>query len=298
MSTHSRISIGGDLEVGRIGYGAMRLTGPGLWGEYPDEQAGVAVLRGAVDAGVTLIDTADVYGPHTNELLIRRALHPYPPELVIATKGGFVRGAPDLSSIAAIGNPQYLHQSVRLSARRLAVDCIDLYYLHSGRATDATFADQVAALADMRQQGLIRHIGLSNVSVEQLDQACEITDIAAVTAHFNIAAREQAPLLDAAGQAGAVFVPWQPVSLTRPGAPTDAHGDARTHSVLAPVAEHHNATIPQIALAWLLARAPHILPVPATTDLGHLRTNMSALDLALTAGELAALDALPAAGLP
>jgi pyridoxine 4-dehydrogenase len=142
------ITLGGDLQVGRIGYGAMRLTGPDVWGEYPDRDGAIALLRQAAGAGVTLIDTADVYGPHSNELLIRDALYPYPEDLVIATKGGFVRGGREFSTVDAIGNPHYLRQSAYLSARRLRVDQIDLYYLHSGRARDASFEDQVGTVAD------------------------------------------------------------------------------------------------------------------------------------------------------
>jgi hypothetical protein len=154
------ITLGGDLRVGRIGYGAMRLTGPNLWGEYADRDGGIALLRQAAEAGVTLIDTADVYGPHANELLIREALHPYPEHLVIATKGGFVRGGPvgaRPALIDAIGNANYLRQCAYLSARRLGVERIDLYYLHSGRARDASFEDQVGTLAELRQLARSRH---------------------------------------------------------------------------------------------------------------------------------------------
>ncbi len=162
MARSAMITLGGDLRVGRIGYGAMRLTGPNLWGEYADRDGGIALLRQAVEAGVTLIDTADVYGPHTNELLIREALLPYPEHLVIATKGGFVRGGPvgpRPTLIDAIGNATYLRQCAYLSARRLGVERIDLYYLHSGRAKDASFEDQVGTLAELRQLGLIRQGG-------------------------------------------------------------------------------------------------------------------------------------------
>src|SRR6266436_6332302 len=172
------ITLGGDLRVGRIGYGAMRLTGQNLWGEYADRDGGIALLRHAVESGVTLIDTADVYGPHTNELLIREALHPYPEHLVIATKGGFVRGGLEVSTFEAIGNANYLRQCAYMSARRLGVERIDLYYLHSG---------------------------LSNVTPDQLRSARRIVAIAAVTAHFNVVARQEATLLDAAIEAGAVF---------------------------------------------------------------------------------------------
>ncbi|MDX3071756.1 aldo/keto reductase [Streptomyces sp. MI02-7b] len=286
------LALGGDLHVGRIGYGAMRLTGPELWGPYPDHDGGVRLLRQAVEAGVTLIDTADVYGPHTNEELIRAALHPHRDGLAIATKGGFVRGGRDLSTISAVGNAHYLRQCVHTSARRLGVERIDLYYLHSGWARDASFEEQVGTLAALRQEGLIRHIGLSNVTPAQLAAARGIAPIAAVTAHFNVAARGEAALLEATAAAGAVFVPWQPVSLTPPGAATDTGGPEALRAVLGPVAARHGATVPQVALAWLLARSPAVLPIPATTSIGHLRENLAARDLVLTAEEIAAITAL------
>ena len=176
MAKRTMITLGGDLRVGRIGYGAMRLTGPDLWGDYPDRDGGITLLRQAVEAGVTLIDTADVYGPHSNELLIRDALHPYPEGLVIATKGGFVRGGRELTAIDAVGNPNYLRQCVYMSARRLGIDRIDLYYLHSGWAKDASFEEQVGTLAELRKEGLIGHIGLSNVTVGQLRSPADHRD--------------------------------------------------------------------------------------------------------------------------
>src|SRR3954463_15286661 len=176
-STPGTITIGGELTVGRIGFGAMRLTGDQVWGEYPDHDGGIALLRHVVDSGVTFIDTADVYGPQTNEELIREALHPYPDELVIATKGGFVRGGYDYSTLGAVGNPNYLRQSVHMSLRRLGLDAIDLYYLHSGQAPDVPFEDQVATLAALKEDGVIRHIGLSNVTLEQFQLAQTITPI-------------------------------------------------------------------------------------------------------------------------
>lgn len=264
----------------------MRLTGPDLWGDYPDRAAAVTLLRQAVEAGVTLIDTADVYGPHTNEMLIRDALHPYPEGLTIATKGGFVRGGRDLSTIAAIGNPNYLRQCVRLSARRLGVERIDLYYLHSGYARDASFADQVGTLAELREEGLIGGIGLSNVTVDQLAEARAIVDIAAVTAHFNIADRTEEPLFRAAVDGKSMFAPWQPVSLAPPGVHTDTTGSDEMRRI----AERHGATVPQVALAWLLAQSPAVRPLPATTSRTHLRENLAAEELVLTADDLAALS--------
>jgi pyridoxine 4-dehydrogenase len=288
------ITLGGDLEVGRIGYGAMQLTGPKHWGDYPDRDAGIALLRQVVEAGVTLIDTADVYGPHTNELLIREALHPYPEQLVVVTKGGFVRGGLDFSTVDAIGNANYLRQSAQLSARRLGLEQIDLYYLHSGRATDASFEDQVGTLAELRREGLLKHIGLSNVTVEQFQTARQIVDIAAVTAHFNVAARQNSSLMAAVLAAGVVFVPWQPVSLSTPGSPHDPSGVAPVRHVLAPIAAAHDATISQVALAWLLAQSPAVMPVPGTTSLAHLQENLDAEDVDLTPDEVEAIDGIVA----
>ena len=204
---NAKVSIGENLSVGRIGYGAMQLTGRQVWGEYPDREGGIALLRHAVESGVSFIDTADVYGPHTNEILIRDALYPYPDHLVIATKGGFVRGGYDYSTLDAVGNRNYLRQSAHLSARRLGVERIDLYYLHSGRATDASFEEQVATLAELRAEGVIGNIGLSNVTVEQFHAARAIVDIAAVTAHDNIAVRTGAGLLRAAQDCGRGVLP-------------------------------------------------------------------------------------------
>jgi aryl-alcohol dehydrogenase-like predicted oxidoreductase len=284
------ITLGGDLEVGRIGYGAMRLTGTNLWGEYADRDSGIALLRQAVAAGLTLIDTADVYGPHSNELLIHEALHPYPERLVIATKGGFVRGGLEFSTIDAIGNANYLRQSAYMSARRLGVEMIDLYYLHSGYAKDASFEDQVGTLAQLRQQGLIRHIGLSNVTPDQLRAARQIVNITAVTAHFNVVARQEAALLDATAEAGAAFVPWQPVSLSDPGSPTDTGGPQAVRRILEPIASRHGATISQIALAWLLARSPAIMPCPGTTSVAHLRENLDAQDIELSREDVQSIN--------
>src|SRR4029079_18018 len=196
------VSIGGDLTVGNIGYGAMQLTGPKVWGAYPDHDMGVALLREVAAAGVTYIDTADVYGPHSNEELIREALHPYPEDLVIATKGGFVRGGPEYSDLGAVGNRLYLRQSAYMSMRRLGLDQIGLYYLHGPTMTDAPFEEIIETFAGMRKDGLIRHIGLSNSSAAQLRTALSITDIAAVTAHYNVAVRLGADVRQAAEDTG------------------------------------------------------------------------------------------------
>lgn len=293
--TRGSITIGDDIEVGRISLGAMRLTGDDLWGPYPDRDAGISFLRAAVDARVRLIDTADVYGPHTNEQLIHDALYPYAAPLAIATKGGFVRGSREFTSIQAIGAANYLRQSARLSSRRLGVERIDLYYLHSGRATDASFEDQISTLASLRDEGVIRHIGLSNVTAEQFEAARAITDIAAITGHFNVADRTNEPLVRAAESAGVVFLPWQPVSLIPPAnAETDVNGPDEIRAVIEPIAHNHNATTTQISLAWLLHYSPALLPIPGTTSIGHLRENLAAEDIELSADEMSLINDLPA----
>jgi len=284
-----QISIGPDLRVSRLGYGAMKLTGDQVWGPYPDEEGGIQVLRAVVDAGITLIDTADAYGPHSNELLIRKALYPYPDDLVIATKGGFVRGGYDYSTLGAVGNPHYLRQSAHLSARRLGVEAIDLYYLHSGRAVDAPFEEQVGALAALRDAGVIRNVGLSNVTLEQLRVAQAIVPVTAVTALYNVTARIGADLLAAAEQDGMAFVPWHPVTVT------DGPLAPRAAEVLPPIAAAHGASVQQIALAWQLQNSPNALPIPGTTSIDHLRANLSSLDLVLTDAEIRAIDAITAA---
>jgi pyridoxine 4-dehydrogenase len=288
QSSPAQITIGGDQRVNRIGYGAMKLTGDQVWGPYPDHDHAIRVLRGVVDAGITLIDTADVYGPHTNELLIKEALHPYPDGLVIATKGGFVRGGFDYSTLDAVGNPNYLRQSAHLSARRLGVDTIDLYYLHSGRALDAPFEDQVAVLAELRQAGLIRHVGLSNVTLDQLRIAQTIVPIAAVTALYNVTARVGADLLAAAEEDGIVFSPWHPVTTT------DGPLASRAAEVLPPIAAAHGVTVRQVALAWQLQGSPQTLPIPGTTSLAHLHENLEAESIVLSPDELRAINDIAA----
>lgn len=271
----------------RLGYGAMRLTGPGMWGEYPDRDAGIALLRLVVEAGVTFIDTADAYGPHTNEVLIRDALHPYPAGLVIATKGGFIRGGPDYADFGAVGNREYLRQCAFLSARRLGVEQIDLYYLHSPNATDVPFEDQVGTLAELREQGVIRRIGLSNVTAAQFRAARQITDIAAVTALYNISERAGAGLLAAAESAGVAFSPWHPTTVTEPPGSGPGFGQALTR-----ICRAHHATVPQVAIAWLLARSPVMLPIPGTTSARHFEENLGGRLVSLTGDDVDALTGL------
>jgi aryl-alcohol dehydrogenase-like predicted oxidoreductase len=248
--------------------------------------AEVAAVFPAELGDAVVADTADVYGPHTNELLIKEALHPYPEGLVVATKGGFVRGGFDYGTLDAVGNPNYLRQSAHLSARRSGVDAIDLYYLHSGTAKDAPFEDQVGVLAELRQAGLIRHLGLSNVTLERLRIAQSITPIAAVTALYNVTARVGADLLAAAEEDGIVFSPWHPVTTT------DGPLAARAAEVLPPIAAAHGATVQQIALAWQLQGSPQSLPIPGTTSLAHLRENLAAQSILLTTEEMRAIDGI------
>src|ERR1700722_873073 len=280
------LTIGGDLTVGRVGFGAMKLTGDQVWGDYPDRDAGIALLRSVVELGITFIDTADVYGPHSNEILIHDALHPYPPGLVIATKGGFVRGGFDYATLDAVGNPNYLRQSAHMSARRLGLEQIDLYYLHSGRATDVPFETQIETLAALRQEGLIRHIGLSNVTVEQLRIAQSIVEIVAVTALFNAGVRTGAPFLALSEDEGLVFSPWHPLSVYE-GANRD-----QVKEVIGPIARHHDVTESQIALAWQLHHSAVTLPIPGTTSLAHLKDNLAAQSIGLAADEVTAITGL------
>jgi pyridoxine 4-dehydrogenase len=280
------VTIGGDLTVGAIGYGAMQLTGPKVWGEYPDHDKAIALLREVVAQGISYIDTADVYGPHSNEELIREALHPYPDNLVIATKGGFVRGGPEYSDMSAVGNKQYLRQAAHMSMRRLGLDQIDLYYLHTPAMTDAPFEKIVETLAGMRQEGLISNVGLSNVSADQLRTALTITDIAAVTVQYNVAVRDGAAVRQIAEDKNIVFSPWHPGTV--PGGP---EGEP-FHAVIDPIAHRLNATPQQVALAWQLHRTPGCLPIPGTTSVEHLKKNIAAGNIHLTQAEVDSITGL------
>jgi pyridoxine 4-dehydrogenase len=279
-------TIGGDLTVGNIGYGAMQLTGPKVWGDYPDHDRAIALLRKVVEDGVTFIDTADVYGPHSNEELIREALHPYPADLVIATKGGFVRGGPEYSDMSAVGNRAYLRQAAYLSMRRLGLESLDLYYLHTPTMTDAPFEQIVETLAGMQRDGLIRHIGLSNVSADQLRAALSITDIAAVTVHYNVGVRTGAAVRELAQERGIVFSPWHP------GAVPGGEEGTPFHAVVDPIAARYESTAQQIALAWQLRRTANALPIPGTTSITHLAENLAAAHIQLTDDEVDSITEL------
>jgi len=286
MRVPGTVTIGGDLVVGRIGFGAMQLTGPKVWGEYPDRDGGIELLKEVVDAGINFIDTADVYGPHTNEILIHDALHPYPADLVIATKGGFVRGGPDYKDWDAVGNRVYLRQCVYTSLRRLDLDRIDLYYLHAPTASDVPFEQQMETLAELQQEGLIRHIGLSNLTAAQLRTAQRIVEIAAVTAHYNVGVRLGAELLEAAERDGIPFSPWHPAAIPRD------HTASRFSSILQPIAKEYGVTVQQVALAWQLHRSPTMLPIPGTTNVAHMAENLAAASVSLTPVEVEAITDL------
>lgn len=272
--------LGGDLPVHRLGYGAMQITGPGVWGEPEDRDGALAVLRRAVDLGVNFIDTADSYGPYVSEDLIREALHPYPEDLVIATKGGLLRTGP--SEWIPLGRPAYLRQEVEMSLRRLGVERIDLYQLH--RVDPAVpFADQIGELKSLQDEGKIRHIGLSEVDVAQIEEARTIAEIASVQNLFNLADRHHEAVVDHATEHGIAFIPWFPI----------ATGElARPDGVLDRSAKEHGVGPAQLALAWLLRRSPVILPIPGTKSLDHLAENVGASDIELSDEEFAALSAL------
>jgi pyridoxine 4-dehydrogenase len=270
--------IGGDLEVGRLGFGAMRITGDGIWGP-PDDVAGARqLLQRVVELGIELIDTADAYGPGVSEELIGETLAPYPDRLVIATKGGLVRPGPN--DWQRDGRPEHLRQAIEGSLRRLRLERIDLYQLHAVD-DEVPLADQVGTLADLKREGKIRHVGLSNVHVTQLAEARDLVEIATVQNRYNLTDRKHEPVLEACEAAGIGFIPWFPL----------ATGDLATEgSPVAEVARAHGATPGQVALAWLLHRSPVVLPIPGTSSLEHLAENTAARDLSLSAEDLAALD--------
>ena len=269
--------IGGDLPVDRLGYGAMQLTGPGVWGDPKEPAEAVRVLRRAYEMGVTFIDTADSYGPFVSELLIREALHPYADDLVIATKAGLTRSGPD--DWRPVGRPEYLRQQCELSLRHLGLDCIPLYQLHRIDAK-VPLADQLGELALLRQEGKIRHIGLSQVSVEEIEAAQAIAPIVSVQNLYNLADRGAEDVLEHCERHDLAFIPWFPIatgSLARPGGPLDAISTA------------HGATPAQLALAWLLRRSPVMLPIPGTSSVAHLEENVAAAEVVLTDDEFEAL---------
>jgi pyridoxine 4-dehydrogenase len=272
--------IAGELEVNRLGFGAMRLTGKGIWGRPDDVENAYAVLRRAVELGVNHVDTADSYGPETSEELIAEALHPYPDDLLIATKGGLVREGPG-GDWPKDGRPEHLKAACEGSLKRLRLDHIDVYYLHRPDP-DVPYEDSVGALKELRDEGKIRHVAVSNVNMERLAIARGIVDVAVVQNQYSVTDRRAQDVLGECERAGIGFVPW---------APLDA-GALDPAGPVAEIARRHDATPMQVALAWLLHASPVMLPIPGTGSLEHLEENVAAAELRLDDDELETLDAL------
>jgi len=278
------ITIGGDLNVDRLGYGAMRLSGdPGISTPPKDREAAKAVLRRAVELGVNFIDTADAYALGDNESLIAEALHPYADGLVIATKGGNTRPSPE--EWVPFGQPAYIRQQAELSLRRLNTEAIDLYQIH--RLDPALpVADQIATVADLQREGKIRHIGLSEVTVEQLKEAQAVAPIASVQNLYNLVNRQSEAVLDYTAEQGIAFIPWFPIAAGEHAGPDGPVGK---------IAAEVGATPAQTALAWLLRRSDNIVPIPGTSSIAHLEENVAAREVVLTDAQFAALDGLASA---
>jgi pyridoxine 4-dehydrogenase len=281
MDLKMTITIGGDLTVNRLGFGAMRLTGKGVWGEPPDRQGAIALLRRVVEHGVNFIDTADSYGPEVSERLIAEALHPYPRGLVIATKGGLVR--PGAERWVPDCRPQHLREACEGSLKRLKLDRIDLYQLHTVDPR-VPLQDSIGALVDLQRAGKIRHIGVSNENLSQLAQARAVARVVSVQNRYNLEDRAHDDVVGACTREGLAFLPWYPLAA---GALA-----ARARGTLDEIARRRKATRGQVALAWLLHRSPVVLPIPGTSSIEHFEENAAAATLALTEEEVAALSAL------
>lgn len=276
--------LGGDLEVNRLGYGTMQIIGDGYWGPPRDEDAAIRVLRRAVELGVNLIDTADAYGPFDAERLIRRALHPYAEDLVIATKGGVTRPGPNVW--IPVGRPEYLRQQLHVSLRNLGVERIDLYQLHRIDPL-VPLEESLGELKLLQQEGKIRHIGLSEVTVAELERARAVVDVVSVQNLYNLADRSAEDVVDYAEREGLAFIPWFPIA---------TGGLAGGSGPLADAARKYGATPAQLALAWLLHRGSHVLPIPGTSSVEHLQENVAAAGLSLSAVEYMAMTELVAEG--
>jgi pyridoxine 4-dehydrogenase len=276
------IAVGGST-VHRLGFGAMRLAGPGIWGDPSDRTSAMRVLRHAVELGIDFIDTADAYGPATNETLIADALHPYPAGLVIATKGGLVRPGP--SQWDRDARPEHLRDACEASLTRLRADCIDLYQLHAPDP-NVPIEDSLGELARLQAQGKIRHVGVSNFDVEQLERGRRVVEIVSVQNRYNVADRSSEDVVAWCERNQVAFIPWFPL-----GAGEHARPAERDDSVarLAALAQRHHVSLAQAALAWLLAKSPAILPIPGTSSLAHLEENVAAASVDLDPAELRAI---------
>jgi aryl-alcohol dehydrogenase-like predicted oxidoreductase len=270
-------TIGGDLTVNRLGYGAMRITGPGIWGPPQDHDESIRVLKRAVELGINFIDTADSYGPHVSEELIAEALHPYPAGLVVATKGGLLRTGPNQWPVDA--SPKHLEEALHGSLQRLQVEQIDLYQLH--RIDDKVPAeDTFRFLQKAQQDGLVKHIGLSEVNVDQIKHAQEFFPVVSVQNMYSVDNRKWEPVLDYTREQNMAFIPWYPL----------AGGNAEALKALDQIAQKHGATPQQIALSWLLHHSPNILLIPGTSKVNHLEENVKTADIALSEEDMATLD--------
>lgn len=275
----STFKLGGDLEIHRLGYGAMRITGKGIWGEPPDREAACAVLRRAVELGVDFIDTADAYGPTVSEPIIGEALAPYPHGTVIATKAGLTRQGEN--KWLPVGRPEYITQQVELSLRWLKKDALELWQLHR-IDPQVPLEESLGAAKKLQEQGKIRHIGLSEVSVEQIEQARKVVAIVSVQNEYNLTTRKSEAVLSYCEQHNIGFIPWFPVAagkLAQPGGKLDRF------------AQQHGVTIAQLSLAWLLHRSPVMLPIPGTSSIEHLEENMKAAEIQLSVAEWQELEA-------
>ena len=268
------IDIGGDMTVNRLGFGAMRITGSGIWGEPPSRDQAIATLRRVVELGVNFIDTADSYGPEVSETLIAEALYPYPDDLVIATKGGLVRPGPNRWD--ADGRPEHLREVCEGSLRRLKLDQIPLYQFHRPDPK-VPLAESIGAIAELKNEGKIRHVGISNVTEDQLHEAQQIVPIVSVQNRYNVTDRKSAPLVDLCEQDDLVFLPWAPVQ------------QADKNVGVAVAAKRLGVTQHQVVLAWLLASSPQIVPIPGTGSPEHAEENVAAASLELTPQEFAAI---------
>jgi len=266
-------ALGGDLTINRLGFGAMRITGEGIWGEPRNPEQAKRVLRRAVELGVNFIDTADSYGPEVSERLIGEALSPYADGVVIATKGGLTRQGPN--QWLPVGRPEYLQQQVELSLRHLKVERIDLWQLHR-IDPKVPVEESLGVIKKLQEQGKIRHVGLSEVKPKEIDQARKVVDIVSVQNQYNIGDRQHEDVVDYCTKHKLGFIPWFPVAagkLAQPGGKLDA------------AAKAHNATVSQLSLAWLLHRSPVMLPIPGTTSVAHLEENLAAASVSLTDAE-------------
>jgi pyridoxine 4-dehydrogenase len=274
-ATAGTIDVGGDLTVNRLGFGAMRITGKGIWGDPASKDQALATLRRVIELGVNFIDTADSYGPEVSENLIAEALYPYPEDLVIATKGGFGRPGPDRWK--ANGRPEHLREACEGSLRRLKLEQIPLYQFHTPDKK-VPFAESVGAVAELKAEGKIRHVGLSNVTEEQFREAARIVPIVSIQNRFNVTDRKSESIIDLCEQEGMVFLPWAPIQQTE------------KKVAVAVAAERHGVTQHQIVLAWLLAHSPTILPIPGTGSPAHAEQNVAAAGIDLSRDELEAIS--------